>query len=67
MTTLMLQAAPLVAFVTPTMRRFYQRFLHTLDAIAEAKLRHAVPEPQLRKARPDRIALLDWDDFGSRL
>ena len=81
MTTLMLQAAPFVEFVTPKMRSIYQRFLNTLDAIAEAKLRNAVPERQLRNARhqvesqrgvisnrrPDDIALLDWNDFGSRI
>ena len=49
MTTLMLQAAPFVEFVTPKIRSFYQRFLHTLDAIAEAKLRNAVPERQLQQ------------------
>ncbi len=81
MTTLMLQAAPFVEFVTPKIRSFYQRFLHTLDAIAEAKLRNAVPERQLHKARRQierqrraisnrhsgGIPPLDWDDFGSRI
>lgn len=81
MTTLIMQAAPFVEFVAPKIRSFYKRFLRTLDAIAEAKLRNAVPARQLRKARrqiehqhrivshrrPGGIALLDWDDFGSRI
>ena len=81
MTTLIMQAAPFVEFVAPKIRSLYQRFLHALDAMAEAKLRNAVPERQLRKAprqnehqrrivgnrRSGGIALLDWDDFGSRI
>jgi hypothetical protein len=51
MTTLIMQAAPFVEFVTPTIRSLYQQFLHTLNAIAEAKLRNTEPERQLRKVR----------------
>jgi hypothetical protein len=51
MTALILQATPLVQTVAPTVRTIYRRFLHALDAFAEAKMRNAVPEEKLRKAQ----------------
>ena len=53
MTTLILQATPFVEMVAPKLRTLYLRFLRALDAFAEAKMRNAVPEWQLRQAQRD--------------
>lgn len=50
MTTLNLQAKPLVEMVAPKLQIAYLRCLHALDDFAEARMRNAVPERQLRKA-----------------
>ena len=51
MTALILQATPLVEMVAAKLQSVYRRFLHALDAFAEARMRNAVPEWQLRKAQ----------------
>jgi hypothetical protein len=51
MTALILQAKPLVGMVAPKLQAIYQRILHALDSFAEARMRNAVPEWRLRKAR----------------
>jgi hypothetical protein len=50
MTALILHAAPFVKMVAPKLQAVYLRFLNALDAFAEARMRNAVPEWQLRKA-----------------
>jgi hypothetical protein len=50
MTALILQAKPFVEMVAPKLQTVYLRFLHALDDFAEARMRNAVPERQLRKA-----------------
>ena len=49
MTTPMLQVTPFVEMAAPKLQAVYRRLLHALDAFAEAKMRNAVPERQLRK------------------
>ena len=51
MTAMFLQAAPFVETMAPKLQSVYVRFLHALDAFAAARMRKAVPERQLRKAR----------------
>jgi hypothetical protein len=51
MTALILRATPFIEMVAPKMQALYLRFLHALDAFAEAKMRNAVSERQLRKAQ----------------
>ena len=51
MTALVLQATPFVEMVAPRLQAVYMRFLHAFDAFAEAKMRNAVPEWQLRRAQ----------------
>ena len=51
MTTLILQAAPFAEMVTAKLQSLYRQFLQALDDFAEARMRKAVPEWQLRKAR----------------
>lgn len=51
MTALILRATPLIEMVASKLQAVYLRFLHALDAFAEAKMRNAVPEWQLRKAQ----------------
>jgi hypothetical protein len=51
MTALIMQATPFVEMVAPKFRAVYLRLLNALDAFAEAKMRNAVPEWQLRKAQ----------------
>jgi hypothetical protein len=51
MTALLLQATPFVEMVAPKLQTVYRRFLHALDAFAEAKMRSAVPEQKLRRAQ----------------
>ena len=51
MTALILQTTPFVEIVAAKLQSLYQRFLNTLDDFAEAKMRKAVPEWQLRKAQ----------------
>jgi hypothetical protein len=51
MTALILQVIPFVEVVTPKLRAVYMRFLHALDAFAEARMRNAVPAWQLRRAQ----------------
>jgi hypothetical protein len=53
MTALIMQAAPFVEMVAPKLQTIYLRFLRALDAFAEAKMRNAVPEWQLRKVQRD--------------
>jgi hypothetical protein len=53
MTTMILQATPFVEMVAPKLRTLYLRLLRALDAFAEAKMRNAVPEWQLRQAQRD--------------
>jgi hypothetical protein len=50
MTALILQAKPFVEMVTPKLQIAYLRCLRALDDFAEARMRNAVPERQLRKA-----------------
>ena len=50
MTTMFLQAAPFVETIALNLQSAYERFLHTIDAFAAARMRKAVPERQLRKA-----------------
>lgn len=51
MTALLLQARPLIEMAAPKFTVVYQKFLRGLDAFAEARMRKAVPERQLRKAQ----------------
>ena len=51
MTALILQVTPFVEMVTPKLQAVYMRFLHAFDAFAEARMRNAVPEWQLRRAQ----------------
>lgn len=51
MTALILQATPFVEMVAAKLQSAYLRFLHALDAFAEARMRNAVPERELRRAR----------------
>ena len=51
MTALILQVSPFVEMVAPQLQAVYMRFLHAFDAFAEAKMRNAVPEWQLRRAQ----------------
>jgi hypothetical protein len=51
MTALILKAAPLVELAAPKLQALYRRFLHGLDTFAEARMRKAVPQHQLRQAR----------------
>jgi hypothetical protein len=51
MTALILQATPFVDMVAPRLQTVYGHLLHALDAFAEAKIRNAVPEIELRKAQ----------------
>ena len=46
-----LRAAPVAGMVALKLQTVYQRFLHALDAFAEAKMRNAVPERDLRRAQ----------------
>ena len=50
MTALMLQAKPFAAMIAPKLQIAYVRLLHALDDLAEARMRNAVSERQLRKA-----------------
>jgi hypothetical protein len=61
MTAPILRAMPLVEMVVPKLRTVYRGFLHALDAFAEARMRNAVPEWQLRKAqrRGQSLSLAD--------
>jgi hypothetical protein len=51
MTTRILRGAPVAAMVALKLQTVYQRFLDALDAFAEAKMRNAVPERELRRAQ----------------
>jgi hypothetical protein len=51
MTTRILRATPVAAMVALKLQTVYQRFLDALDAFAEAKMRNAVPERELRRAQ----------------
>ena len=51
MTALILQVTPFVEMVAPQLQAVYMRFLHAFDAFAEARMRNAVPEWQLRRAQ----------------
>lgn len=53
MTALILQTTPFVELVAMKFRAVYARFLQALDTFAEAKMRSAVPQWQLRKAQRD--------------
>lgn len=50
MTALIPQAKPFVEMVAPKLQIAYLRCLHAIDDFAEARMRNAVPERQLRKA-----------------
>jgi hypothetical protein len=50
MTTVNLKAKPFVEIVATKLQIAYLRCLHALDDFAEARMRNAVPERQLRKA-----------------
>jgi hypothetical protein len=51
MTALILQVTPFVEMVAPQLQAAYMRFLHAFDSFAEARMRNAVPEWQLRRAQ----------------
>ena len=51
MTALMLQARPLIEMAAPKVNAVYQGLLRGLDAFAEARMREAVPEWQLRETQ----------------
>ena len=51
MTTLLLKARPLIELAAPKLNAVYQKLLRGLDAFAEARMRKAVPEWQLRKVQ----------------
>ena len=51
MTALILQVTPFVEMVTPQLQAVYKRVLHALDALAESRMRNAVPVWQLRRAQ----------------
>jgi hypothetical protein len=51
MTHLILQATPFVEMVATKLQAVHLRLLRALDAFAEAKMRNAIPEWQLRKAQ----------------
>jgi hypothetical protein len=51
MTALILQVTPFVEMVAPKLQAGYVDFLHAFDAFAEARMRNAVPEWQLRRAQ----------------
>ena len=53
MTALILRATSLLEEVVPKTHALYLRFTRALDALADARIRNAVPEWQLRKARRD--------------
>ena len=50
MTTLILQATPFAGLIAPKLKAAYAILLHALDAFAENRMRHAVPEWQFRSA-----------------
>jgi len=51
MITRILRGAPVAGMVALKLQTVYQRFLDALDAFAEAKMRNAVPERELRRAQ----------------
>ena len=51
MTALILQVTPFVELVTPRLQTVYMRFLRVFDAFAEARMRNAVPQWQLRRVQ----------------
>ena len=51
MTALILQVTPFVEMVAPQLQAAYMRFLHAFDSFAEARMRNAVPDWQLRRAQ----------------
>ena len=51
MTALILQVTPFVETVAPQLQAAYMRFLHAFDSFAEARMRNAVPDWQLRRAQ----------------
>jgi hypothetical protein len=50
MTALILQVTPFAEVFAPALKRAYARVLHALDAFVENRMRHAVPEHELRRA-----------------
>jgi hypothetical protein len=51
MTALILQVTPFAEMVAPQLQAVYMRFLHAFNTFAEARMRNAVPEWQLRRAQ----------------
>jgi hypothetical protein len=51
MTTRTLRATPLAEMVALKLQTAYRRFVDAFDAFAEAKMRNAVPERELRRAQ----------------
>lgn len=51
MTALILQAAPLVEMAALTLRSIGLQLRERLDAYAATRMRHAVPQSQLRRAQ----------------
>ena len=51
MTALILQATPFIEMAATKLSAIYLRLLHAFDAFAEARMRNAVPQWQLRKAQ----------------
>ena len=51
MSVLMLQTTSFVAKIAPKLRALYLVLLRAMDAYAAARIRHAVPEWQLRKVQ----------------
>ena len=51
MATRILRSTSVAEMVAPKLQTAYRRFLDALDAFAEAKIRNAVPEWELRRAQ----------------
>ena len=51
MNALILQVTPFVEMVTPKLQAVYMRYLNASDAFAEARMRNAVPQWQLRRVQ----------------
>jgi hypothetical protein len=69
MSVLMLQATSFVAMIAPKLRALYLLLLRAIDAYAAVRIRHAVPEWQLRKVQReiDRCHRLMHPQSGSHV
>jgi hypothetical protein len=51
MTALILESAPLVRMLLPKLDTAYRRLLRAIDDFAEARMRRAVPQWQMRRVQ----------------